>query len=206
MRFSIIMPSYLGNYKNAASNRERKIHRAVKSVLEQSFQDFELIVISDGCDKTAEIITPYVEDNFPKVRLLQIIKQHNFSGAVRNSGIAYAHGDIIVYLDIDDYFGTDHLKIIDENIGDYDWVYFNDLQYDLGKKEFYDNPVQLAMGKCGTSNFAHRRSMNIYWMSNNYLHDWVMINTLMSASSNYGKIPSGQYHCCHVPFPKRIDI
>ena len=44
---SVIMPSYLGAYKNAAKDRDRKIVRAINSVVRQTYKDWELIIIAD---------------------------------------------------------------------------------------------------------------------------------------------------------------
>ncbi|MFM6993729.1 MAG: glycosyltransferase family A protein, partial [Sediminibacterium sp.] len=123
------MPSFLGSYRNSASNLESKIERAINSVLAQSFEDWELVVIADGCEKTEIIVKPYVYEYLPKVRLLQIPKQKTWSGAVRNAGIFNAKGEIIIYLDVDDYWGTDHLKIVNDNFKKNDWVIFNDWIY-----------------------------------------------------------------------------
>ena len=48
MKFTVVIPSYLGAYRTAANDRDMKIQRAVDSVLSQTFQDFEIIVIADG--------------------------------------------------------------------------------------------------------------------------------------------------------------
>jgi len=200
MKFSIIMPSYLGEYKRAAKDRDTKIVRAIESVLKQSHEDWELIIISDGCEKTVEIVKPFFYKHLPKIRLLQIEKQKVWSGAVRNAGIFKATGDVICYLDIDDYFGDDHLKILNDNFGDSDWIWFDYLSYNIAKKCFdtYESDI-FKQGRCGTSSVAHRRSMNIYWRNNTYLHDWVLINQLRSKSRKFHKIPTSQYCVCHVP-------
>ena len=54
-KFSVIMPSFLGEYSRAAQNREEKIVRSIDSCLDQ--MDFELIIVADGCQKTVEIVT-----------------------------------------------------------------------------------------------------------------------------------------------------
>jgi len=123
------MPSTLSNYHGAASNREEKIVRAIESVLKQTFQDFELIVVSDGCDKTIEIVEPYFYEYMPKIRLLKIPKQPTWSGKVRNAGISRAEGEIITFIDSDDYVGENHLQIINDNFGEMDWVYADHFIY-----------------------------------------------------------------------------
>jgi glycosyltransferase involved in cell wall biosynthesis len=196
-KFSIIMPSTLTPYKNCASNLETKIKRAIDSVLSQSFEDWELIVIADGCQKTMDIVTPYVYDNLPKVRLLYIDKQPKWSGAVRNAGIFKSDGEIITYLDVDDILGYDHLKIINDGFADNDWVYYNDLVSSKGN--FIERPNELVLGQCGTSCVSHKRDLGVYWESNTYLHDFVLIKSLIEASHNYSKIATPQYKVCHIP-------
>ena len=106
---SIVMASYLGAYKNAASNRPEKLKRAIASVLRQSYQDWELIVVSDGCDETSKIVAGVQDD---RISCYQIPKQKMWSGVPRNIGIEKAKGEYIVYLDNDDIFGPSHLKNI----------------------------------------------------------------------------------------------
>jgi glycosyltransferase involved in cell wall biosynthesis len=205
MKFSIILPSYLGAYKNAASNRDTKLIRAINSVLGQKFTDWELIVVSDGCDKTMELVEPFVWEYLPKIRLIRIDKQPLWSGSVRNAGIFKAEGELIVYLDSDDQLGSNHLQVINDNFGDADWVFFNDLVWN--GKEFSENHCNIEVkGQCGTSNFAHKRSMNAYWNDSSYLHDFVMIRTLQAMSSNYKVIPKGEYKVCHRFANPKFDI
>ena len=61
MKFSIVMPSYLATYPGAANNREGKLVRAVNSVIEQSFPDWELHVVADGCKRTLEIMEQFTD-------------------------------------------------------------------------------------------------------------------------------------------------
>lgn len=206
MRFSIILPCTLSPYKNCASNLELKFIRAVESVIKQKFADWELIVVADGCNRTKEVIMPYFLEYLPKIRLIEIPKQKLWSGSVRNAGIFKAEGEIICYLDADDILGENHLQIINDNFRDCDWVFFNDLIYNFDA--FFENPCNMNVkGQCGTSNFAHRRSLNAYWNDDSYLHDYMMIKTLQALSDNYKVIPCGEYHICHRPgLPNKYDV
>jgi glycosyltransferase involved in cell wall biosynthesis len=205
MKFSIITPCTLTPYKNCASNLEAKLIRAVESVLKQKFSDWELIIVADGCKRTKEVIMPYFVEYMPKIRLIEIPKQKIWSGTVRNAGIYKATGEIITYLDIDDMLGENHLQIINDNFGDSDWVFFNDLIWKNG--EFVENHCNMNVkGQCGTSNFAHKRYLDVYWNDDSYLHDYMIIKNLQARSSNYKVIPCSEYHICHRPNNPKFDV
>ena len=195
---SVIMPAYLGSYKGAAANRESKLIRAVKSVLNQTFTDFELVIVADGCPKTIEIIKKNFTDS--RISLYSIKKRPLWSGRVRNTGIEKAKGDWICYLDIDDMFGTNHLQILSENLKG-DWIWFNDLTYTLETKSFLEVHEDInTRGKCGTSTIAHKRSMKSRWLENgNYHHDWYFIQSLKNSSKDYHRGQTAEYLICHLP-------
>lgn len=97
--FSIIIPLY---------NKRDEIGRALKSVLDQTFQDFEIIVINDGSTDGGEEEVGAITD-----RRVQLLHQKNSGqGAARNAGIKYANGWFISFLDADDSWATDHLHVI----------------------------------------------------------------------------------------------
>ena len=202
MKFSVIMPSYLGFIKRAAINRPEKLIRAIQSVIDQNFEDWELIVVADGCDETVNIVKRnFLEEN-NKIKLFKIEKQHNFSGTPRNVGIHKASGEYVLYLDSDDVFLENHLKIINDNLDNHDWVWFNNLSWNKKTKHFDEFQAEIDIkGKCGTANFCHKRSMETYWSpAGGYAKDdWIMINTLRSKSEDFVKIETPQYGICHVP-------
>jgi glycosyltransferase involved in cell wall biosynthesis len=204
-RFSIVMASYLGDYDNAAKERDKKIHRAIRSVISQSFQNWELLIVADGCKMTLDMADAYrlVDD---RIRVFWVNKQKNFSGKVRNTGIHFAHGEYICYLDIDDFLGPEHLSIIDselKRVGDPEWVYLNDF---LAKpdKSFEERKCLIYQkNKCGTSNVVHKREKGVYWNDDTYEHDWIFINDLRKINLGV-QIATGQYMTCH--YPHRVDV
>ncbi len=190
MRFSVIMPSRLIPYPGCAQYLEQKIVRAVESVLSQSFKDFELIVIADGCEKTKEIVKAW-----PTVKLLECKHKAIFDNLPRNTGIDNAIGDYIIYCDIDDYWGEDHLKIIDSQLKEYEWVWYNDYIF---KDTWVKRACNIkALGGCGTSNVCHKRSLNLRWDRPGYAHDFYFNQKLLRFKGT--KINTPEYFVCHVP-------
>lgn len=104
-RFSVIISAY---------NVEAYIERAINSVLNQNFKDYELIVVEDkSTDNTLENIMKYEG----KIKIIKNEKNRGL-GAVRNIGIENAIGEYIVHLDGDDTLYNDStLKDIDKVIG-----------------------------------------------------------------------------------------
>lgn len=196
---SVIMPSYLGNYTGCATDRERKFIRAVDSFLKNQHTGIELIIVSDGCDKTTQIYNRHFR-NVWNVQLVEIKKQPLFSGNVRQAGIDASKGEIITFLDSDDYFSMTHLGAIDMGFKEYnyDWVYYNDYIYNRQKKFLLRN-VTLAHGTAGTSCIAYKRELGVDWKGcDGYGHDWMFIKRLMDKSNNFGKIYGCGYHVCHL--------
>ena len=208
MKISIIIPCYLGNYRNAAGGREWKLIRAVESAMVQGYRPIEIIVVSDGCERTTEIMQEWLANNNASelVKTIQIPKQPAFSGNVRNAGIEIATGDVITYLDADDIFGFEHLKMIADGFNGHDWVWFNDMT--LKRELFIERECNLKLGFCGTSNIAHKRTMKARWLSENrYAYDdWNFIQALKDESDNYAKIETPAYVVCHIPYKQGYDI
>ena len=201
MRFSVIMPVHLGQYQfgsfKCASNPEDKFIRAVDSFINQSFQDAELIIVSDGCKKSEEIYNNKYLDLL-NITFKYLDKQPMFSGIIRQTGLDMAVGDIICYLDHDDMFGKEHLAIINNNfnIDDYDWVYYNDyLVKNMEHTIIEERDVKPIQNSIGTSAIAHKSSVGVFW-GTGYGHDMDMIRTCL-LHRRYVKISTPQYYVCH---------
>lgn len=200
MRISVIMPVCLSPYESngikSARDPETKFIRAVTSFIKQSFTDAELIIIADGCEK-AEAIYNEQFTTYLNIKFKRIEKQSKFSGRVRQTGIELAKGEIITYLDHDDFIGKDHLMIINDNFTG-DWVYYND--YRIKCKEgdslvFIERAVAPQLYYIGTSMISHRRDINVVW-GDGYAHDWRMIEQYLIPRKGI-KIITPQYYVCH---------
>lgn len=203
-KISVIMASYLGEYKGCANDREEKFVRAVNSFLTSNYPEKELIVIGDCCEITAKLITrtdwikPIMKGqivfyNFPK-------KQKLFSGKIRNKGLELATGDYICYLDSDDMFGDTHLDAIVSQMEseEHDWCYYND--FIKTEKGLIPKEVELTHGSIGTSSIAHINHPSISWKKcNGYGHDYKFIKRLQKWSDFYEKIYGCAYIICHIP-------
>jgi glycosyltransferase involved in cell wall biosynthesis len=88
--FSVIIPLF---------NKDKYIENALLSILNQSFSDFEIIIVNDGStDNSIAKVTPYLSE---KIRLIEHEKNKGLSAA-RNTGIKNSKADYITFLDADD--------------------------------------------------------------------------------------------------------
>lgn len=100
MFFSIIIPTY---------NREDLIKEAVKSVIQQTFLDWELIIIDDGStDNTKEEIGALIENDS---RIIYHYQENQERSTARNNGILMSKGNYICFLDSDDTYLSNHLHV-----------------------------------------------------------------------------------------------
>jgi len=95
-KVSVVIPTY---------NRSTLVNQAIKSVLAQTFTDYEIIVIDDGSiDGTEEALTVYGD------RIRYLWQENQGESAARNRGIALAQGEYIALLDSDDLWEPEKLQ------------------------------------------------------------------------------------------------
>lgn len=138
MLFSVVVPIYkVGGY----------LRECIESVLSQSWQDYELILVDDGSpDECPDICDEYAQ----KDKRIRVIHQENrgLSGA-RNSGIRAAIGDYIFFLDGDDVMASEALAAIQKDLMDarYPDLLTGNIIHWNGEQEVirYDNRKYLDM-------------------------------------------------------------
>lgn len=92
-RVSVVIPTY---------NSDRYIVEAIESVLNQTYSDYEIIVVDDGStDRLLEVLEPYRD------RIRYLYQDNQGLSVARNTGIRHAQGEFVALLDADDFFLPD---------------------------------------------------------------------------------------------------
>ena len=97
-----------------AYNSEKYISEAVESISNQSYKNWELLIVDDGStDHSSEICDALSEQNS---RIRVIHKENGGAASARNAGVREAGGEYILFLDSDDYWEGDNVlsQIIDQ--------------------------------------------------------------------------------------------
>ena len=97
-KISVIIPVY---------NAEKTIRRCLESIMSSEYEEYEVIVVDDGStDNSASILFEYANRD----RRVKIINQPNSGPSIaRNKGLELAEGEIIAFVDSDDYVRNDYL-------------------------------------------------------------------------------------------------
>lgn len=143
--FSIVVPVY---------NVEKYLSECINSVISQSFQDYELILVDDGSpDKCPEICDEYAKTN-SKIKVIH--KENGGLPDARNAGIKEASGKYLLFLDSDDYLNEESLKKLSEcieSVGEVDILLCSMLYYspedDLVYKDLKEYTEQFKKGITG---------------------------------------------------------
>ena len=126
-KISVIIPVY---------NVEKWLNKCVDSILAQSYENFEVILVNDGStDKSGDICDKYLkEDN--RVKVFDIL--NSGQSVARNIGLKEAKGDYILFIDSDDYISDKviiekFINILDSN--KYDFIYTSYCRFEDGNEE-----------------------------------------------------------------------
>ena len=98
-RVSVVIPVY---------GVEQFVEVCVRSVLEQSYEDFEVIIVNDKSPDRSLEICEAIKD--PRIRIVTHLENRGLAGA-RNTGIRHARGEYIAMLDSDDLWKKNKLNI-----------------------------------------------------------------------------------------------
>lgn len=120
---SVIIPCF---------NHGKYIDQAVDSVLNQTYQDFEIIIIDDG--STDEFTISHLK-NYSKSKTTLYHTENEGVCAARNYGISKSNGDYILPLDADDYIMPTFLEKAIKYVSDFDIIYSNTICFGDESKE-----------------------------------------------------------------------
>lgn len=133
--FSVVIPLY---------NKEKYIEDTLKSVLAQTFRDFEVLVINDGsADSGEEKVLA-----FSDARIRYFSKANEGVSIARNFGIASAQSHYVTFLDADDYWYPDFLECMHQNISKFPGhhVFSGAIEKETGNRVF---PAYYSIDKTG---------------------------------------------------------
>lgn len=121
MKFSIVVPVY---------NVEAYLNDCLTSLQTQNFSDFEVICVNDGSnDRSREILSEW-ETRIPQLKIID--RKNGGLSAARNTGLAAASGDYIIFVDSDDWVESTMLSRLDEEANGEDMICFACRKSDCG--------------------------------------------------------------------------
>ena len=173
VKVSIIIPVY---------NTEQYLRQCLDSVINQTFQDIEIIVVNDGStDKSINIVKEYQQKD-SRIVFVDFPKHKGVSDA-RNEGTKHARSEYITFVDSDDWVKKDYVKTLYDNIIKYncDIVVTNFYFYDKDK-----NRINKYPGFCYTDNFCDNKnkeklfSLRFNWQiwAKIYKRDFILRNKI----------------------------
>ena len=130
---SVIVPVY---------NTEKYLKKCLDSLVNQTMDNIEIIVVNDGSiDHSEEIIKSYIKDYPNKLKYYK--KENGGLSSARNYGVKYATGNYITFVDSDDYLDKNLYESLKEYIQkDIDLIKFKAIKkYESGKEENFNGPV-----------------------------------------------------------------
>jgi len=174
-KVSVIIPVY---------KVENYIHRCMKSILAQSFSDFECILVDDcSPDGSGQICDDY-EKQDSRIKVIHK-SQNEGSSLARKTGLENSCGDYIQFMDSDDFIEPNMIeKMYSMAIsGDYDLIYCNWYNYDMLNQILYEKAPVLS-----DDFIANVKSLNFKW-------GCVLWNKLVKREM-YKEINFPKFSCC----------
>lgn len=202
VKVSVIMPVY--------NTKEAYLRQAIESVLNQTFTDFELIIVNDGSTiGTIKILDEYVRSD-ERIRGIHQINQG--LSCARNNGLSIAQGEFIAFIDSDDFYAPNFLEYLIDvskqtkaDIVGCDFKKINSKKDSLKKirkvsHKVYGNALNTLLHK---NNFIHFNVWNklykkelfkdVIFVPNIYYEDWIFNCCAFAKISTFAWIKDALY-------------
>lgn len=127
MKISVIVPVY---------NSESYIDRCIKSIINQKYSDWELLVVDDGStDNSLQILKKYEKID---TRINVYAQKNKGPGSARNLGLRYATGEYVVFVDSDDYIEDNYFELLSKKNDDVVFIDINQVneEYSIIRTEY----------------------------------------------------------------------
>lgn len=131
IKYSVVMPIY---------NSSEKVHKSIKSIMEQTYENWELIIVDDGSTDNSLAICKDYERKDQRIRVFH--QENKGPGLARNLGISKSNGEYVAFIDSDDYYEKDYFETLN-NVNkkeELDLIYFGlALEYENGEIYKYND-------------------------------------------------------------------
>ncbi|WP_158097256.1 glycosyltransferase [Massilimicrobiota sp. An105] len=166
-KISVIVPIY---------NVEKYLDRCIESLINQNYNNLEIILINDGSSDSSKNICLNWKNKSSKIKYIE--KTNGGLSSARNAGLDVADGKYILFVDSDDYIEKDAINTLINNIGEYDWLIFNYNEIRLSRMI---KKSQFPEGTYNISDFNEKLNymLNCFF---NRKHGWEAWNRLYKRS------------------------
>lgn len=182
---SIIMPAY---------NSQDTIQEAIDSVKNQSYTDWELLVVDDGStDQTRKIIEQNIEYD-QRIRL--IVSNHGGPGGAKNRGIEAATGQYIGFIDSDDLFEPRFIEAgVNKLDQGYDCVIYDYIRFNTNEEVINKVDIQPFDSYAAAWNKLYRANLweRIRFPENSVIEDFEVVPVVVAMASKVLKIVDVYY-------------
>ncbi len=202
-KFSLIVPIY---------RIEEYLPKCIESVLAQTYQDYELLLVDDGSpDGSGKICDAYAAKYPDKLRVIH--QPNGGAGAARNHGIELSTGEYLLFVDGDDYLSDNLLEELAAAIEktDADLVMFGaaverdgksngELHEDVPAETLFEveKEPKLFFGVMAPWNRAYRRSLftdnNISFATKVWYEDIRVVTKILAVAKTAYRLPGAYYH------------
>ena len=147
IKYSFIVPVY---------NTEKYLKKCLDSLVNQTYKDFEIIVVNDGStDKSSSIISKYQKKY---KNIIVIDKENEGLSMARNRGVQKSSGKYIIFVDSDDYVSNKLLEEVDKKIDDSDILRFQIATEDEEYTKINEYHEESFESMCGYDAFKYLSS------------------------------------------------